>query len=356
MFPPPRRQDGDAAIRLTDSDAALARLSAVKKHYLTDPFILPFIARPHLQPHRPPLINIGTYVRSEALDDLVDQWLTLADQEGKPCQIVSFGAGSDTRFWRIATGPKSKCLSKYVELDFSEITTKKAMAIRKSKELSALLGRPEDVTLGGGGSALHSPVYHLLPTDLRLPPSQSFGPLLAAAPTLLSPSLPTLLLFECVLVYMTPACSSALIQWFTDYFAGATESGVLGAVVYEMFNLRDAFGKVMVNNLKARNVTLPGAEPYPTVASLPSRFSSEDFDYASALTLREIRRAYIAPSELERIAQLEMLDEIEELELVLEHYAITWGVKLGSGADGLKASWSGWGMKQKNGELRNLAI
>ena len=39
-------------------------------------------------------------------------------------------------------------LAKYIEIDFAENTTKKAMAIRKSKELSAVLGKPEDVSLG----------------------------------------------------------------------------------------------------------------------------------------------------------------------------------------------------------------
>ncbi len=39
-------------------------------------------------------------------------------------------------------------MAKYIEIDFSENTTKKAMAIRKNKELSAVLGKPEDVSLG----------------------------------------------------------------------------------------------------------------------------------------------------------------------------------------------------------------
>lgn len=34
-----------------------------------------------------------------------------------------------------------------------------------------------------------------------------------------------------------------------------------------------------------------------------------------------------------RIAELEMLDEVEELELVLEHYVIAWGVKEADMAD-----------------------
>lgn len=114
MFPPQRQglldgrmqsvhPEGDAAIRQTDSDAILARYSAVQKGYLTDPFVRPLLPRGgHLQPSRPPLINIGTYVRSEGIDKLVYQWLDLSSAEGKQCQIVSLGAGSDTRFWRLA--------------------------------------------------------------------------------------------------------------------------------------------------------------------------------------------------------------------------------------------------------------
>lgn len=107
---PPRSQfqgrmhpEGDAAIRQTDSDAALARFSAVQKQYLADPFIKSLLPRgAHLQPPRPPLINVGTYVRSEGIDKLVDRWIQLCAQDERQCQIVSFGAGSDTRFWRIA--------------------------------------------------------------------------------------------------------------------------------------------------------------------------------------------------------------------------------------------------------------
>lgn len=41
-----------------------------------------------------------------------------------------------------------------------------------------------------------------------------------------------------------------------------------------------------------------------------------------------------------RISGLEMLDEVEELNLVLEHYAITSGVKISS----LVSPWSEWGL------------
>ncbi|KAH7883296.1 S-adenosyl-L-methionine-dependent methyltransferase [Phlebopus sp. FC_14] len=336
-----RAQDADAAVRQTDTDAAHARLSAVKKGYLQDPYIAHLVPRAHLQPTRPPLINIGTYVRSESIDRLVDQWMELAGQEGKQCQIVSLGAGSDTRFWRITTGPQKDRLKVYFELDFSEVTLRKAMAIRKSKELSAVLGPPESIAIGQGGTALHSPSYHLLPCDLRQPPSDVLPSLFQE---LMSPTLPTLLLFECVLVYMSPQASSSLIQWFVDVFtpaSGASDSGALGAIVYEMFGLQDAFGQVMMNNLRSRNVSLPGAVPYPTLQSLPGRFTRHNFIFSNALTLRQIREQYIIRSELERISRLEMLDEIEELNLVLEHYAVTWGVKTPKSSETL---WRNWGL------------
>lgn len=100
MFPTPGNEDPDAAIRGTDGDAAVARLSAAQKGYVQDPFIRHLVPRAHLQHPRPPLINIGTFVRSTAIDELVEQWLLLSGDQH--CQIVSLGAGSDTRFWRIA--------------------------------------------------------------------------------------------------------------------------------------------------------------------------------------------------------------------------------------------------------------
>ena len=116
----------------------------------------------------------------------------------------------------------------------------------------------------GGGAGLHSPVYHLLSADLRMPPANSLAPIIqtgeADKQPLLDPSLPTLLLFECVLVYMTPTQSSALIQWFVDYFARTGNSTALGGIVYEMFGLSDPFGKVMLSNLRVRLPSMSRSE------------------------------------------------------------------------------------------------
>lgn len=53
-----------------------------------------------------------------------------------------------------------------------------------------------------------------------------------------------------------------------------------------------------------------------------------------------------------------MLDEIEELDLVLEHYAITWAVKRVSASD-FSDIWQEWGLKNippLNTDLEDEAV
>ncbi|XP_006461279.1 hypothetical protein AGABI2DRAFT_204952 [Agaricus bisporus var. bisporus H97] len=344
------RQDPDAPIRQTDNDAAVARLSAVQKHYLDDLFVKHLVPRAHLQPNRPPLINIGTYIRTRGIEDLVDGWLSSAKKQGKKCQIVSLGAGSDTRFWRIATGPHKDTLIKYVEVDFGEITSKKSMSIMKNRELREVLGGSNHIQITEGGTVLHSRQYHLLAADLRRDPVDTLQepltiPSQGSQEPILSPQCPTLLLFECVLAYMEVNVSSRLLQWFVDYFSANGGGAPLGCVIYEMFGLNDPFGRVMLNNLRARSVTLPGAEPFMTLDSLVERLLKTGFHKGWALTLKEIRKSYIEPEELARISRLEMLDETEELELVLAHYAISWSIFVPTAED--KEKWGDWGLKEK---------
>ena len=116
--------------------------------------------------------------------------------------------------------------------------------------------------------------------------------------------------------------------------------------------------------LQVRGVSLPGAAPYPTFESLPERFTRHEFTTSKALTLREIRKTLISYEESHRcvlrgggtfspnscytssISSLEMLDEVEELDLVLAHYAVTWGHKLPRGQQpSTPSKWIEWGLK-----------
>jgi O-methyltransferase involved in polyketide biosynthesis len=58
---------------------------------------------------------------------------------------------------------------------------------------------------------------------------------------------PTLVLSECVLVYLKPEESKVILSFFRDYFKGD-----LALLNYEMINPHDPFGKTMLENLEVK--------------------------------------------------------------------------------------------------------
>ncbi|CAD6580647.1 MAG: carboxy methyl transferase for protein phosphatase 2A [Tremellales sp. Tagirdzhanova-0007] len=331
-----RPVDGDEAIRQTDDDAAASRLSAANLGYLNDPFASllyksPLASSSSGPSRKPPLINVGTHHRTYAIDFLVDRFFATG---GK--QVVSLGAGSDTRFWRLMSRSRPPGLVRYVELDFPNVTSLKAQRISRSPQLSSSLNNPSASTpsssppstpqafnVSQGGTCLSSTIYKLLPLDLRESPSSSLNRHLLPH---LDPKLPTIFLAECVFCYMRPDESREVIRWFGERFERCC------GAVYEMCGLEDTFGNVMKRNLASRGLSLPGAEPFRDTQSQAARFLDTTlgegvFQMSGAKSLWEIRNRVIAKHELARIAKLEHLDEIEELRLVLSHYCVAWGTK-----------------------------
>ncbi|KAI5478317.1 leucine carboxyl methyltransferase [Pseudohyphozyma bogoriensis] len=320
---------GDASVRATDQDALVSRVSAATLGYLDDPtaslFLPPALRRS--KERRPPLINIGTHARTWAVDALVESFLSEANGvgKGKARQVFSIGAGNDSRFWRMkasatANGKGWNC-AKWVEVDFAEATATKARTISTKAELKGALGG--DVKIEHGGTGITSPLYALVPGDLR-----SFTALASSLttpngdkPPLLDPSLPTLLLAECVMVYLPPETNNEILSWISGTFSDAA------VISYDPFGLDDNFGKVMIRNLATRNLSLPSALATPTLDSLSQRCLANGFLIASTFSVKQIRDIVIPSAELERVAKIEQIDEVEELNLVLEHYAITWGSK-----------------------------
>ncbi|GAA5965090.1 hypothetical protein JCM3765_004853 [Sporobolomyces pararoseus] len=336
MFPPSRPSGSvseDAAVRSTDSDALLSRVSAARQGYLIDSFSPLFLtpSQRRSTERRPPLINIGTHARTWAVDQLVEQFLRSGSgsRSDRPLQILSLGAGTDTRFWRMRKkwseleGEESWPCRKWIEVDFAEATGTKARTIATKAELKSALGG--EVNIEQGGLGLSSPLYAVIPGDLREINELSTSLLSAPpsspnSPPLLDPSLPTLLLLECVLVYLTPFKTNDLLSFFSKTFKNGC------AVSYDPFGLDDNFGQVMKRNLAMRGLSLPGSGETLTLKSLSQRLQSNGFaGFCDSLSIKQIRESIIPQDELERVNKIEQIDEVEELNLVLDHYAVTWG-------------------------------
>lgn len=415
----------DASIRTTDNDALASRLSALKAGYLDaskDKFSEYFLyghefargsrvsnvnvnasgssggtnvnastSLPLNPPinRRPPIINIGTSLRCETLDRLVEAFLLHNGPASK--QIVSLGAGSDARYWRIMANPQLEPhLAHYLELDFPQNITQKLYCIERFPSLREQLRGDVSIEkkIDGDGAgdvpnarpiALTSQKYTAQGCDLRdlvrdrhvsstRPGSPMTVHSTAADPlAALDPSLPTLILAECVLSYIPPHDSTAILKAVAERIHPSVS---VAGVAYEMCVAGERttsaglgpFGKVMLRNLEvspgdvvksarrqrqrafptyslvhlpsmcqSRGLSVVGARAFSSAESHSHRFK-EAFTTAShgATTLDSIWKG-LMPSHRDWLSRLEGLDEVEELELLLGCYCISWGVRTGVG-------------------------
>jgi len=339
----------DKIVQHTDQDASVSRLSAVEIGYLDDPFAKLFVSAG--EQRRFPIINRGilsrlqlliqhksdrregTYVRTTVIDNLVRRFLS--DSAFTKKQIISLGAGSDTRFFRLTAQFAGQSLV-YHELDFPVNTSAKISFIDRSRALSDCIHGP--LTVSSDGTALHSLNYHIHPFDLRTlhPPGSSPSDLPPPEIPYIDPSLPTLLISECCLIYLAPAAADAVVNYFAKHlFAPSTP---LGVILYEPINPSDAFGKVMVSNLAQRGIVLQTLRRYGSLEAQMERMRAHGFSGKGGADVKRLWETGVNEVEKERISCLEMMDEVEEWNLLASHYCVIWGWR--GGED--KETWRLW--------------
>ncbi|KAF8430226.1 S-adenosyl-L-methionine-dependent methyltransferase [Tirmania nivea] len=334
-------QDKDHIVQQTDVDASGSRLAAVNLGYLVDPYAaLLHTGGDNDPPRRFPLINRGTYTRTTAIDKLVVQFLK-GVPAGQRKQIVSLGAGSDTRYWRLKErgGEWTRGLV-YHELDFAEVARKKAERVKRWGVLSKALELEENTTFGHGVDIdqntgnITSPGYYLHAIDIRL-----LKPGLPASslPATIETTIPTLIISECCLIYLAPAEADGILSFFTTTFV---PSHPLSIILYEPIGSDDAFGKVMIQNLATRGIALQTLKKYSTLSRQKERLRMLGFKGGQAAgDVDWIWENWVGASEKGRLARLEMLDEVEEWKLLARHYCVVWGWKNGEGES---MGWEGW--------------
>uniref|UniRef100_A0A151R8U6 [phosphatase 2A protein]-leucine-carboxy methyltransferase n=2 Tax=Cajanus cajan TaxID=3821 RepID=A0A151R8U6_CAJCA len=131
---------------------------------MKDDYIHLFVRRPL---RRSPIINRGYYARWAAFRKLLYQFLDVdkkADGDAPiKKQILSLGAGFDTTYFQLQDEGKAPYL--YVEVDFKEVTSKKAALIETHSQLRNKLG--ELATISREKGEVVSAHYKLVPADLR---------------------------------------------------------------------------------------------------------------------------------------------------------------------------------------------
>ncbi|KAI9765186.1 MAG: carboxy methyl transferase for protein phosphatase 2A [Geoglossum simile] len=315
----------DLPIQQTDQDASVARLSAVQTGYLEDEFAGCFVPAAGARAggeRRMPVINRGTYVRTTTLDHLLTLFLA-ASPPFQPSQIISLGAGSDTRFFRLLLqNPASKPTVIYHELDFRAITSQKVKTISQNPRLLSII-RGHAEAMGGDGEAqvevevdvengsLYSGGYNIHPVDLR--------ELATVQLRNVNPHIPTLIISECLLCYL-PTPPTLLTHLTSTLIPSPTP---LTMLIYEPLSPHPPtpFSLTMTSNLSLRNLSLT---LLPSLRAQTDRLHTAGFANANAADVQFLWEKWTSPEEKRRVAALEMLDELEEWFLMARHYCVVW--------------------------------
>ena len=278
----------------------------------------------------------GTFVRTTALDRIVNTFLCSPPPSTPPLppppdggraevggrkQVVSLGAGSDTRFFRLRQSLPPHTLANlvYHEIDFAAVTAPKIAAIMRNRFFAAEEAAGAVVDEAAGSLALPSSAsasYYIHPLDLRTLKPDCQVPL-----TGVETDIPTLFLSECCLIYLSPEEADGILRWVTTAFMGD-----VGIALYEPIGGEDAFGKVMIQNLAARGIVLKTLKKYSSLERQKARLRALGF--ASGQDAADVYFAsehWVADAEKERIGRLEMLDEVEEWRMLARHYCVAWG-------------------------------
>ena len=330
-------------IRQTDLDALSLRHSANKNGYFypADPYIDDLIAlyqnylhytggytsmlasrtvRLAFAERKLPIINRGTYLRTKAIDLAIERFL---DQyEGKPTQIVLLGGGSDTRVFGLLEKYPDLV---YHELDFPDLTKVKKLAIEANPRLAKAVGidpgytptlvnnRAEWEAVEGD---IHTSKYHLVGFDLRNLTTGIPYPHLDS-------ELPTLIISECVLCYVSPEQAELILKY---WMAAAKDSYF---IIYEPILLGDAFGATMAKNLATRGINLMLFEAYPTIDLRRQWLEKCGMTEVAVDDIATVGGytgfLWISNAELARINRLELVDEVEEIVMLYKHYVVCYG-------------------------------
>ncbi|KAK4081796.1 uncharacterized protein Triagg1_2537 [Trichoderma aggressivum f. europaeum] len=319
----PRGQAHDAVIQGTDTDAAVSRLSAVDTGYLSDPYARYFVSAFDGPPARRfPIINRGTYTRTTAIDNLVRAFLARTEGEVTR-QIVSLGAGTDTRPFRLFS-QQSRPKLVYHEIDFSVTSAKKLKTVEAVPPLASVLTNRStgQQDTGSWSSQPLNGEYFCHGLDIRR---------LSPAATEILPGLrtdvPTLILSECCLCYLSQEESEGVLEYFSSRIPN------ISVVIYEPIHLGDPFSDTMVSNLAARNIHMPSLERRRNEADEAARLKRIGFETTRQLTIDRLWSKWVDAEEKERVDRLEGLDEVEEWQLLAGHYVVVWSFR-GDGFEG----------------------
>jgi O-methyltransferase involved in polyketide biosynthesis len=326
----------DFLVMGTAEDAMKAKMATVQAGYYDDPYINEFssIAAPKGQQHLAVqvIIKRGTYARVACIQKAISSFLVECfNIEPKPecAQVIVLGSGKDTSFFRILDERRRNrrfdALEQpfhWFEVDHAEILQQKAELIHRSPAFASTCS-PTSVDGGFEVVPTHSSLpwhqakCHLLAHNLNLNPENLIQKLIQSG---ISLTAPTLVVCECVLMYMTIDATKNLLSALSNYIDDCT------FVSYEpILGLNSSFGRVMQDNLTKIGVVQPLSclLELRMISHWLNFFASFGCKRATSCDMYTAYETVLSVEQRSHAQHCEFLDELEEFILIMQHYCLT---------------------------------
>lgn len=311
----------DEKTRFSARDSLGCKFSACRLGYFQDPFIqavhsaLNHTGGKSNQVRRSPIIHRGYYARNEIFTKVMADFFAATAESSR--QVLFLGAGFDTTplipYQQELPGVRT------FEVDFPDIIKSKVDIFRTIPGIVTLLDTyPTDVAPVTTRTTTTIGPHTFISQDLRNAQAVSAN----LTESGFDPTLPTLVLSECVLVYMGKDATLAL----------ATELGQIMQsdalwLTYDMITPNDVYGKNMIRNLQNVGFEIPGLKDFPTLEDQKDRFLLTGWSDSHSCNMRFYYDKLLPQESKERISKLEILDEVEEWNMLMEHYSLTIATK-----------------------------
>eukprot|EP00703_Trepomonas_sp_PC1_P001469 JAP95137.1 Leucine carboxyl methyltransferase [Trepomonas sp. PC1] len=270
----------------TAYDAIASKASAWKAGYFDDPkFHL--VSKPHPQ-KKDPMINRGTWFRIELFKRLCQDFL----DKNLNCQVLILGGGLDTLYYRLKSQPSQK----FIEVDLPQMVQLKMKKLA-GKQISQNIYQIEEN-------------YHLYGQDLE----EEFLERIK-----IDFATPTIIISDVVLSYLESDFTIALFDQIKQHFT----SEILQFVGFEMVNPHDPFGDQMVFNMSQREIFMPTFAEIGFIESYRRQLRK----FTDKTVVKKAWGVYNSFEGRKEMEKLEFLDEYEQFQMIMEHYAVIVGCK-----------------------------
>jgi tRNA wybutosine-synthesizing protein 4 len=325
---PPNNNDNDSVLLdpadrpviATADDALSAKQATVAAGYYSDEYLQYFTHAPVRMMQ--PIIKRGTHARVACIDRAI---LSFSKLYPNSSQIVVLGAGMDTTFFKSVTWNIS---SMWFEVDHAFVIQKKNRLIQKhAKELQVSIQQQENgdcrLTRTFTCDTTTSTTCSCIAHDLRQSPTQLFEKLMTRG---FKPNVPTLFLLECVQMYLPEDASRALLSQLTS-----TCGKYASVVIYDPIAQYDAFGQVMERHLVSAGMAATSLLQTRTLQHQLDKLTECGFEIAVGSDMWSAYHTVLTDEQRIKANMCEVLDELEEWKMLMQHYCLVVGSSIESG-------------------------